>query len=128
MLTGSHAGPDISRGLFQYAVSHTCEPAGMVAVNSTSKSVRVDSPSVFHAPMSAGGAAPTKLHTEAPRTPSGFARRSESADRSRIVTVRPSTRTISITGFSVGGLIGDGVASRTGSPRSIRIASVVPGK
>ena len=43
------------------------------------------------------------------------------------MTIRPSTFTISITGLSVGGLIGEGVMSRTGNCRSTRLASVVDG-
>ena len=43
-LIGVQAGPLWLRGLNQNAVSYTCEPAGTLGANSTSKLVRVVEP------------------------------------------------------------------------------------
>src|SRR5690349_4439885 len=123
-LTGVHAGPLWLRGLNQNAVSHTCEPAATVEGNSTSKLVRVVDPSKVQAEMSAGGAAPTKLNRLAPCTPSGLPRRSLPTLRRFTLIVRPIAVTISSTGASVGGLIGEGTTSRGVSPRSIFCCAV----
>ncbi len=76
-------------------------------------------PSNFHALISAGGAAPTKLKTDAPIVPGGLPRFApEVLSCNRIVAVTPFTDNTSNPGADDGAGMGDGVA-RTFNPKLI---------
>jgi hypothetical protein len=109
--TGAHAGPLCFRPLNQNAVNHTSAPGASVLANATSMFVRPVFPSNFHAAISVGGVAPTKLNTAAPLTPGGLPRLALDVEScSLIFTVQAETETTSSPGALLGTGIGDGDA------------------
>jgi hypothetical protein len=114
-LTGAQAGPLSMRVPIQNAVSHTVAPGASVVGNGTSSTALLVWPSNFQSSTEAGGVAPVKLNTDAPRTFAGLPRRAPVPSCSLIFTVRPATDTTSRFGGSDGAGIGDGVA-RTFNP------------
>src|SRR5687768_10687626 len=118
--TAVAAGPLWARGLNQNAVNHTLAPGGTLPGKATVNFVSVVLPSNFHAAGSVGAAAPTKLKTLAPSTPSGFPLRvGLAASCRRRRTVFPTAETMSIPGASAGGGKGVGSTSGTTIPSSI---------
>src|SRR5688500_1081372 len=120
--TGALAGPRWARGLNQKAVNHTLAPAATVLGNSTFTTVRVVLPSNFQADSSVGAAAPTKLNTLAPSTPTGLPRRVEPASCRRRRTVLPLTEMTFRPGARAGAGTGAWAAAGTTTPSSILAA------